>query len=224
MSKLDQRRKVAPRRKRNYALIVAGRELKQLFRAYSEGDELAFRRAAQAIIEEEESKQHLALARDLRRLVAGGAPGAAFAEGVQLPAPPMDREGEWALADIRHAERGFDDLVLSGPLVDRLQGLVEEFRRWQRTSYAVLSEVVAQLTEGSTERDATRLAMKAYRREGADRVFQHTIRGEVIDVALNVERADRVEIFLDRRLDLFRRHALDCHGVAGDLYGATGGS
>ena len=48
---------------------------------------------------------------------------------------------------------------------------LDEFRRWQRTSYAVLSEVVAQLTEGSTERDATRLAMKAYRREGADRFF-----------------------------------------------------
>ena len=44
---------------------------------------------------------------------------------------------------------------------------LDEFRRWQRTSYAVLSEVVAQLTEGTTERDATRLAMKAYRREGA---------------------------------------------------------
>ena len=54
---------------------------------------------------------------------------------------------------------GFDDRQL------------DEFRRWQRTSYAVLSEVVAQLTEGSTERDATRLAMKAYRREGADRFF-----------------------------------------------------
>lgn len=128
--KLGQRGKIAPRRKRNYALIVAGRELKQLFRAYSEGDELAFRRAAQAIIEEEESKQHLSLARDLRRLAAGGVPGGAVAEGVQLPAPPMDREGEWALADIRHAERAFDELVLPGPLVERLRGLVEEFRRW----------------------------------------------------------------------------------------------
>lgn len=58
---------------------MAGRELKQLFRAYREGDELAFRRAAQEIIEEEESKQHLALARDLRRLIAGGG-SAAVAE------------------------------------------------------------------------------------------------------------------------------------------------
>jgi len=111
-------------------LIVAGRELKQLFRAYREGNELAFRRAAQEIIEEEEAKQHVALARDLRQIIAGGAPGAAVAEGVTLPAPPMDREGQWPLAEIRHAERSFDQLVLSGPLLDRLAGLVEEFRRW----------------------------------------------------------------------------------------------
>ena len=31
---------------------MAGRELKQLFRAYREGDELAFRRAAQEIVED----------------------------------------------------------------------------------------------------------------------------------------------------------------------------
>ena len=109
---------------------MAGRELKELFRAYREGDELAFRRAAQEIIEEEEAKQHLALARDLRQIIAGGAVGAAVAEGVQLPPPPMDRDGQWPLAEIRHASRSFDDLVLTGPLLERLSGLVEEFRRW----------------------------------------------------------------------------------------------
>lgn len=54
---------------------------------------------------------------------------------------------------------GFDD------------GQLEQFRRWQAVSYAVLEEVAAQLTPGVTERDATRLAMKAFRREGADRYF-----------------------------------------------------
>ena len=122
--------KVALDRSGNYSLTVAGRELKQLFRAYREGDELAFRRAAQEIIEEEESKQHLVLARDLRQIIAGGATTAAIAEGVQLPPPPMDREGEWPLAEIRHAQRSFDDLVLSGALLERLGRLVEEFRRW----------------------------------------------------------------------------------------------
>lgn len=109
---------------------MAGRELKQLFRAYREGDELAFRRAAQEIIEEEESKQHLALARDLRRLLAAGA-GAAVAEGVTLPAPPMDREGEWPLAEVRHPGHVLSDLVLSGKLIEQLETIVEEFARWE---------------------------------------------------------------------------------------------
>ena len=108
---------------------MAGRELKQLFRAYREGDELAFRRAAQEIIEEEESKQHVALARDLRRIIAGGG-SAAVAEGVTLPPPPMDREGEWPLAEVRHPSRLISDLVLSGNMLERLQSVAEEFHRW----------------------------------------------------------------------------------------------
>jgi hypothetical protein len=48
---------------------------------------------------------------------------------------------------------------------------LERFRQFQAKSYAVLGEVAAQLKPGVTERDATRTAMKAYRREGADRLF-----------------------------------------------------
>lgn len=48
---------------------------------------------------------------------------------------------------------------------------LEQFRRWQRVSYGVLAEVAERLTPGVTERDATRWAMKAFRREGADRYF-----------------------------------------------------
>lgn len=48
---------------------------------------------------------------------------------------------------------------------------LEQFRRWQAVSYDVLGEVAAGIEPGVTERDATRWAMKAYRREGADRFF-----------------------------------------------------
>ena len=118
---------------------MPGRELKQLFRAYREGDELAFRRAAQEIIEDEESKQHMALARDLRRIIAGGST-AAVAEGVALPAPPMDREGEWPLAEIKHPEQTLPELVLSGELLGQLQGLASEFshgRSWIGITFRV---------------------------------------------------------------------------------------
>lgn len=54
---------------------------------------------------------------------------------------------------------------------DFTDGQLERFQQLQRTSYAVLSEVAADLGEGSTEKDATKAAMKAFRREGADRYF-----------------------------------------------------
>lgn len=106
---------------------MAGRELKQLFRAYRDGDELAFRRAAQTIIEEAEANQHMALARDLKRiLVAGGAE--ALPDSVALPSPPLDREGEWPLAEVHHSERYFADLVLRETTRTRLLDLVTEMR------------------------------------------------------------------------------------------------
>ena len=48
---------------------------------------------------------------------------------------------------------------------------LEKFRSFQALSYAVLEEVKTKLVPGVTERDATRWAMKAYGREGADRFF-----------------------------------------------------
>lgn len=78
---------------------MAGRHLKELFQAFRSNDELAFRRAAQAIIEEEQGKHHLALARDLQRLLAGGGASSGLDTGAfaVLPEPPKDREGDWPL-------------------------------------------------------------------------------------------------------------------------------
>ncbi len=108
---------------------MAGRELKQLFRAYRDGDELAFRRAAQELIEEAEANRHLALARDLKQILAGGGQGQ-LSETVLVPSPPMDREGEWPLAEVRHPEHYFGDLVLRKQTLDQLQDLVSEVRLW----------------------------------------------------------------------------------------------
>lgn len=110
---------------------MAGRELKALFRAFKEGDELAFRRAALQIIEEEEGKQHVALARDLRRFVSGSS-DVTVAEAVRLPEPPKDREGHWPLAEVRIPSRHLDELVLPGRLLDQLSFLGQEYRQWER--------------------------------------------------------------------------------------------
>lgn len=110
---------------------VAGRELKQLFRAFNDGDELTFRRAAQSIIHEEESKQHLALARDLRRIIGSNGATASDALSLQVPDPPTDRDGGWPLADIRHPRRALDDLIVSDALSDALRTLCVEVERWE---------------------------------------------------------------------------------------------
>jgi histone H3/H4 len=110
---------------------MAGRHLKELFRAFRSNDELAFRRAALEIIEEEQGKHHLALARDLQRLLAAGnstsVDGGTF---TVLPEPPKDREGDWALAEVRHPERTLEDLVVHPQTRDLLRDITTEVPRW----------------------------------------------------------------------------------------------
>jgi len=110
---------------------VAGRQLKELFRAFRTSDELAFRRAALEIIEEEQGKHHTALARDLRSLLAVGN-GAALDTSAftVLPEPPTDREGEWPLAQVRRPNYSLGDLVISPSIASALDSLVAEVRRW----------------------------------------------------------------------------------------------
>jgi len=113
---------------------VAGRDLKELFRAFRSGDELAFRRAASSIIEEEEAKQHVALARDLRKLLASGED--VPTRSVSLPEPPLDREGEWPLAEVRRPRCFFGDLVLAPSASEQLEGVAREFPMWERLAMA----------------------------------------------------------------------------------------
>ncbi len=113
---------------------MAGRDLKELFRAFRSGDELSFRRAATSIIEEEEAKQHLALARDLRKLLASGEE--VVTGSVSLPEPPLDRESEWPLAEVRHPRRYFGDLVLAPAPLEQLEGVAREVPMWGRLASA----------------------------------------------------------------------------------------
>ena len=109
---------------------MAGRHLKEIFRAFHARDELAFRRAAMEIIEEEQAKHHNALARDLQKLLVAG--GGSFDSGstVIVPAPPKDREGEWDLAEVREPHRLLEDLILNKGVCLALENVVEEIRQW----------------------------------------------------------------------------------------------
>ncbi|MCL2594762.1 MAG: ATP-binding protein [Promicromonosporaceae bacterium] len=108
---------------------MAGRHLKELFAAHRDGDELTFRRAANAIIEEEEAKRHTALARDLRNLLAGG--GASFVIEAPLPDAPRDRDSGSPLMAVATPKLvGLDDLVLAPEVRVRLEVVLRETARW----------------------------------------------------------------------------------------------
>ncbi|MGH4017165.1 MAG: AAA family ATPase [Pseudonocardiaceae bacterium] len=110
---------------------MAGRHLKELFRAFRSNDELAFRRAALEIIEEEQGKHHVALARDLQRLLAAGSSTSLDTGAFTVLAePPKDREGDWPLAEVGHPERTLDDLVVHPRTADALRDITTEVSRW----------------------------------------------------------------------------------------------
>lgn len=109
---------------------MAGRHLKEIFRAFHARDELAFRRAATEIIEEEQAKQHLALARDLQKLLVAGGGAVDGGASLVLPPPPKDREGDWDLADVKEPDRLLSDLILGKQLSSTLAGLVAEVNAW----------------------------------------------------------------------------------------------
>ena len=109
---------------------MAGRHLKEIFKAFQTHDELAFRRAAMEIIEEEEAKHHNALARDLRHILVVGGPALDTGSTIIVPPPPKDRDGEWDLGEVKEGARLIEDLVLDAQLVSTLHGLVDEVRQW----------------------------------------------------------------------------------------------
>lgn len=109
---------------------MAGRQLKEIFRAFHARDELAFRRAALEIIDEENAKHHNALARDLQKLLASGGGSLDVGSTVIVPAPLKDREGDWDLGEVREPDRLLGDLILQPDLLAALEGIADEIRQW----------------------------------------------------------------------------------------------
>lgn len=108
---------------------MAGRHLRDLISAYGERDDLKFRRAAQAIIQEEEGKKHTVLARELRSILAANS-SLAVSEHPTLPALPVDRDSSLPLAYATHPDTYLSDLVLAQSPASALAGLLNEVRQW----------------------------------------------------------------------------------------------
>ncbi|MFZ0715754.1 AAA family ATPase [Mycobacterium sp.] len=127
---------------------MAGRHLKEIFKAFHARDELAFRRAATEIIEEEQAKHHHALARDLQRLLVAGGPLIDTGASLIVPAPPKDREGDWDLAEIKEPDRLLGELVLDSKLLRTMEGLIAEVHQWPTLDAAGVPRRQRLLLEG----------------------------------------------------------------------------
>lgn len=108
---------------------MAGRHLRDLISAYGERDDLKFRRAAQAIIQEEEDKRHTVIARELRGILAANS-ALAVNEEPALPEIPVDRDSSLPLAYTSRPDSLLSDLVLAPEPARSLHALVNEVRNW----------------------------------------------------------------------------------------------
>jgi ATP-dependent 26S proteasome regulatory subunit len=110
--------------------MANGKILRQLMRAGASGDSAAFRRASEAIINEERQKQHHLLANDLEQILYGEHLAVANVRPKQLISDiPVDKERGLPLLDIRQPQRSLEELILPSQSILAIDELLEEHRR-----------------------------------------------------------------------------------------------
>ena len=95
------------------------------------GDADAFRRASQAVIEEERQKQHHLLANDLEQILYGGDVNSRATNNTPRIHYdiPTDKERGLPLLDIWTPKRAFDEVILPPSSTLSLDEILEENRR-----------------------------------------------------------------------------------------------
>ena len=107
-----------------------GKTLRQLIKAGTSGDVLAFRRVSEAVIQQEREKQHHLLANDLERILYADRPTPRTRkQRLAAPPCPTDRERGLPLLDIRQPRRSLDEVILPTASLQPLEELLEEHRR-----------------------------------------------------------------------------------------------
>jgi SpoVK/Ycf46/Vps4 family AAA+-type ATPase len=110
--------------------MASGRILRQLVKAGSAGDVIAFRQASEAIINEERQKQHHLLANDLEQILYGDAfRPASQAIRVVRERIPVDQERGLPLLALREPARGIEEIVLSEGNQHLIDDIIEQHHR-----------------------------------------------------------------------------------------------
>lgn len=111
--------------------MANGKILRQLFKAGTLGDPAAFRRASEAIIEEERQKQHHLLANDLEKILYGGdmhVQSSSRKPQFEIDIP-VDKERGLPLLDIRPPKRSLEEIILPDSSSSMIEEMLEEHRR-----------------------------------------------------------------------------------------------
>ncbi len=114
--------------------MARGETLRKLFRSFSQNQREAFLLAAHELIDEERSKNHLLLAKDLEKLLHSGnghfKPIAADTlSRYQFAEPPKDKETGLALLSVKEVDLTWNQVILEDKLFDILQEVVLENRK-----------------------------------------------------------------------------------------------
>lgn len=108
-----------------------GELLKKLFHSYARGDDQSFQKVADQIIQDEESKNNLVLAKALReQLNTRSLPADRSAERSfrKLNVVPLEREKQLPLVEVLQPERRASDLILDRKNNHQFLSLLNEFR------------------------------------------------------------------------------------------------
>lgn len=112
--------------------MARGDLLRKLFRSFSHNEREAFYAAATELIEEERSKNHNLLARDLEKILHNGNGKALATNGnvrKHYPDIPKDRETGFPLVKVQHYDLTWDAVILTETTLDALQETVLENRK-----------------------------------------------------------------------------------------------
>lgn len=112
--------------------MATGKVLRQLIKSGLEGNMEAFRAAAEEVIREERAKQHHMLANDLERLLYGRPKETSSHVFPAWIKPPVDRERNLPLIDLREPVRRLEDVVLSDETQSALEEILQEHHHQER--------------------------------------------------------------------------------------------
>lgn len=109
--------------------MASGKILRQLIKAGSYGDVIAFKQVSEAVICEERQKQHHLLANDLEKILYGNPVRQDALSNKFTDRIPTDQERGLPLLFVKEPGRNFEEVVLSKENRDGFEDIIEQHHR-----------------------------------------------------------------------------------------------